>query len=180
MPPLRGARGLLLLLAVSPSGGKTLKGGWIQINAGDTTCNPLDYGAVGDGKHDDTAGVQAAINACITSSGTALLPAGNIFLSWGLTITNAKNFILEVDGVLRFNNDTKNWKGRLLYCDVRVLVRGYHWQWNSRWGRGSVVSRPERIPSGSISHERRNGSADSRCDIHSIAQSLLATIHEEL
>ncbi len=36
--------------------------------------DPKDYGAVGDGKHDDTAAIQAAINDAV--NGIVKLPAG--------------------------------------------------------------------------------------------------------
>lgn len=42
-------------------------------------CNPLDFGAVGDGAHDDTDGVQAAMDACI-GGGTVHVSAGTYLI----------------------------------------------------------------------------------------------------
>jgi polygalacturonase len=40
-----------------------------------------DYGARGDGANDDTAAVQAAINAAAAMGGSCLIPAGTYLLS---------------------------------------------------------------------------------------------------
>lgn len=44
---------------------------------GAASLNVMDYGAVGDGVHDDTAAFQAAINALPADGGTVTAPAGN-------------------------------------------------------------------------------------------------------
>jgi len=53
-----------------------------------TTFNVRDYGAVGDGVHDDTSAIQAAINAAQASSGGSVvfMPDGNYWLTSSLTI----------------------------------------------------------------------------------------------
>jgi len=43
---------------------------------GDATRNVRDYGAVGNGIHDDTSAIQAAINALPSTGGTVFVPAG--------------------------------------------------------------------------------------------------------
>src|SRR5574343_894963 len=48
--------------------------------------NVLDYGAVGDGTHDDTAELQAAITAAVAVGGTVLIPPGTYKISDALTV----------------------------------------------------------------------------------------------
>ena len=96
--------GICRLTVASP-----ISGDWISVPVTDGTCNVLDYGAKGDGVTLDTAAIQAAITACMTSHGTAVVPAGRVFLSQALTVRNANVFALRIDGTLRFHNDTKSW-----------------------------------------------------------------------
>ena len=92
------------------------RGTTVQVSVAPRECDVFAYGAVGDGRADDTAAVQAAISACATSpgGGTAVLPGNGTFLSFGLALPPATaDFALRVDGVLRFSNDTAApaWKG---------------------------------------------------------------------
>lgn len=48
--------------------------------------NVKDYGAIGDGSHDDTSSIQSAINACPTG-GIVYLPQGRYKTTSGLTIS---------------------------------------------------------------------------------------------
>lgn len=50
---------------------------WIDVIA---------FGAVGDGVHDDTAAIQAALNAVPTTGGIVFIPAGSFLISGTLTI----------------------------------------------------------------------------------------------
>jgi hypothetical protein len=61
--------------------------------------NVLDYGAVGDGQTDDTAAIQAAIDAAATAGGTVRIPAGNYALT---TVALSSGVTLEGTG---FGND---------------------------------------------------------------------------
>ena len=47
------------------------------------TFNVLDFGAVGDGVHNDTQGVQAAMDAAAAAGGTTevFLPGGHVYLA---------------------------------------------------------------------------------------------------
>lgn len=69
--------------------------------AGDAI-NALDYGAVGDGTTDDTAAIQAAVNAALGSaSGTLWLPKGNYAVtSINIYPTGGKSLVLVGDGPL--------------------------------------------------------------------------------
>ena len=95
-----------------------IAGSWIRVRVSGPTCNVLDYGAVGDGKTDDTAAVQRAIVACTSASGgTTFLPAGKIFLTSALKLsTKSAPAALVIDGVLRFSNDTKTWPQSAAHC----------------------------------------------------------------
>ncbi|MGA3068174.1 MAG: glycosyl hydrolase family 28 protein [Tepidisphaeraceae bacterium] len=66
----------------------------------DRVFNVMQYGAVGDGVADDTAHLQAAIDAATSADGgTVLLPAGKTFLSNPLTV-RADHLCVRIDGTL--------------------------------------------------------------------------------
>jgi hypothetical protein len=67
--------------------------------AGDAI-NALDYGAVGDGVTDDTAAIQAAVNAALGSeSGTLWIPKGNYAVtSVNIYPTGGKSLVMVGDG----------------------------------------------------------------------------------
>ena len=59
------------------------------VAKGDLVVNVKDYGAVGDAVTDDSAAIQAAINACTTAGGgRVFIPAGNYLLGSTLTLTS--------------------------------------------------------------------------------------------
>ena len=107
----------VLSAALSASGASVVyRGATVQVSVAPRQCNVFAFGAVGDGRADDTAAVQAAITACATApgGGTAILPGNGTFLSFGLALPPAAaDFALQVDGVLRFSNATAapQWKG---------------------------------------------------------------------
>ena len=80
-------RALLLLLAALPA--------TIPSPAPGATCNALDFGAVGDGRTDDTAALRAALAACAAPNSTVLLPAATrsgaaaTYLSAPLNLTSS-------------------------------------------------------------------------------------------
>ena len=66
--------------------------------------NVLSYGAVGDGVADDTAEIQAAIDAAsAVGEGHVLLPAGNYKISSALTLNATKS--VRISGVNGTNAD---------------------------------------------------------------------------
>ena len=67
--------------------------------------NVLDYGAVGDGVTNDTAAIQAAINAIPVNGGTVYFPAGKYIISAPLTVS-VKNTVLCGYGCGTQNNTT--------------------------------------------------------------------------
>lgn len=64
-----------------------------------------DYGAVGDGVADDTAAVQAAIDACeAAGGGVVYLPAGIYLVTSGLTVTAPVRLLGDGKGDLQAQN----------------------------------------------------------------------------
>jgi len=103
---------LLLLILISGVDCVIHSGLYLQVDTGDLVCNVFDYGAVGDGKADDTLSLQSAINSCSTSSGgTVLLPSNGTFLSFEISVpSTARGFALRVEGLLLFSNEISKWK----------------------------------------------------------------------
>lgn len=61
-----------------------------------STFDAMEYGAAGDGKTNDTAAIQKAVEACATNGGgTVLLPAGHTFLAGGLALKSDTEFRVE-------------------------------------------------------------------------------------
>lgn len=58
------------------------------VGKGELYFNIRDYGAVGNGVADDTAAVQAAVNAAALVEGTVLVPAGKYFIGSSTTFAN--------------------------------------------------------------------------------------------
>ena len=76
---------LIALLAALP--GLTL--------AAPSAIDPTDYGALGDGIHDDTAAIQKALDDATSRSKVVCLPAGSYLISDTLNIPNAVSLTAE-------------------------------------------------------------------------------------
>ena len=97
----------------------TYAGAYVRVTVAGPTCNVLDHGAVGDGVHDDTHSLQAAIAACTgPAGGSVLFPRGKTFLSFGLTVPASSGVALVIDGTLRFSNATSSprWPSPAVGC----------------------------------------------------------------
>lgn len=73
---------------------------------------PQDYGALGDGVNDDTAEIQAALNAANASGSTVFFPSGTYLISASLTVNNTGTIIMG-----------NGWGSQILY-DGSVVTAG--------------------------------------------------------
>lgn len=93
----------------------------------------MDYGATGDGQHDDTTAVQAALND--TAQGMIVFPQG-VYLCGNLTISNRTNFIVEGQGAILLWDGTAGAGDqiglRLSGVNANVTIR--HLEFNSLSG----------------------------------------------
>lgn len=64
---------------------------------GTTTRNVRNYGAYGDGSHDDTTGIQRAIDSLPSSGGTVYIPAGTYLIDVTRTIRLRSYMHLKLD-----------------------------------------------------------------------------------
>ncbi len=81
--------------------------------------SPLDFGARGEGKTDDTAALQSAIDACAQAGGgTVVLPAGHDFLSGSLQLRSHVHLHLEGGSRLLASPDRDHFRrlGALLFA----------------------------------------------------------------
>ncbi len=75
---------------------------------GQRVFNVISFGATGNGKTDDAAAIQKAIDSCNKSGGgTVLLPASFTFLAGPITLTSNIDFHLEGGAKLLANPDEK-------------------------------------------------------------------------
>ena len=64
---------------------------------GTTVRSVKTYGAVGDGRHDDTAAIQAAINSLPSTGGTVTIPAGTYMIDTAKKINLRSKMLLKMD-----------------------------------------------------------------------------------
>jgi hypothetical protein len=64
-------------MALTKAHNRMVAGSWLNV---------VDFGAVGDGVADDTAAIQAAINAALAASGTTVVFPRGVYLVTGLTV----------------------------------------------------------------------------------------------
>ncbi|GLJ10102.1 hypothetical protein SUGI_0122180 [Cryptomeria japonica] len=89
-----------------------------------TVINVLDYGAVGDGEHDDTKAFgQAWDAACDTPSATLLVPGTKTFLVNNLVFKGKcePGLIFQVDGNITALEDPKDWESKSVWLRFDYL-----------------------------------------------------------
>jgi polygalacturonase len=64
---------------------------------GTTYRNVKNYGALGNGSHDDTAAIQAAINSLPSTGGTVYIPAGTYMIDVSKSINTKSKMLLKMD-----------------------------------------------------------------------------------
>ena len=71
----------------------------------------LSFGAVGDGIHNDTAAIQAAIDACCANGGgRVLLPGGRIYRSGALRLGSCMELHLQAGAVLKGSDRLEDYR----------------------------------------------------------------------
>lgn len=135
---------------------------WICSVAGESASvannimNVKDKGAVGDGHHDDTASIQAAIDALSASGGTVHIPSGRYLIdtNFPLRLHNNMHLDMAVDAVLVAKPSTnKRFYVMLIdrVSDIEVSggsilgEREQHLGSGGEWGYGIFVRGSDRV-----------------------------------
>ncbi|KAJ9460433.1 Polygalacturonase [Diplonema papillatum] len=106
-------------------------------------CDPMQYGAKGDGVADDTKAVQQAIDACLANAtaGEVVLPANRAFLCGPLLFSkpSGAGLTFGVNSTLRISNDRASWPVGQDFLTIedadgfavtgQGLVDGQGWVW---------------------------------------------------
>ena len=78
--------------------------------------NVFDYGAKGDGRTNDAAAIQKAIDECSAKGGTVLLPGGYTFRSGSIVLKSNTELHLENGAVLKASDDMEDFN---LFSEAR-------------------------------------------------------------
>lgn len=71
--------------------------------------NVQDYGAIGDGKHNDSFAIQAAVDACFSAGGGRVVLSGErIYRSGTIILRSNVDFHIEQGSVLKASDDIKD------------------------------------------------------------------------
>jgi parallel beta-helix repeat protein len=93
---VHGALALAAGTLLAPWSRRATAAGWLGAATGSTAIDARSKGARGDGKTDDTAAIQAAIDALPLAGGTVSVPAGNYMIDATRAIRLRSNVRLEM------------------------------------------------------------------------------------
>jgi parallel beta-helix repeat protein len=122
-----------------------------SISIGSTTINAKNKGARGNGSHDDTAAIQAAVNALPSSGGTVYIPAGRYMINALKPIQMRSHTRLKLDPsaelVVIPNSASRYWVVKVWNVNNVVITGGKmtgdrysHRGTGGEWGYGINVS----------------------------------------
>ena len=94
-----------------------LASGYSNFDAKGPVFNPLDFGAVGDGVHNDTAALQSAIDACSAAKGLVFLPSDHIFRTGSLLLRSDVTLFISSGSTLL---------GSPVHTDYPLRWRGHY------------------------------------------------------
>ncbi len=122
-----------------------------NISVGSTTINVKNKGALGNGSHDDTAAIQAAINALPTAGGTVYIPAGRYMINALKPLTLHSHTRLKLDPTAELavipNGASRYWVVKVTNASNVEIVggkitgdRARHKGSSGEWGYGINIS----------------------------------------
>lgn len=117
------------------------------------TYDIIDYGAVGDGSHNDAAAIQAAIDACTSSGGgRVLVPAGRTFLTGLIEIKSNVELHLEAGSTILSSPEVEHYKTEHDTRGVTFLVYAHHARNVAITGLGTIDGNGREFIAGSKPH----------------------------
>lgn len=127
-----------------------------SLTIGSKSINVRNTGARGDGVHDDTAGIQAAINALPSSGGTVFVPAGTYRINALKSINLRSHTRLKMDPLAQLvaipNNQTRSyvikaWRVNNVEVVGGKIVgeRARHIGTSGEWGMGLDIRASSKV-----------------------------------
>ena len=91
---------------------RPIQGRYVAVSVGTTECDVTKFGAKGDGKADDTAAIQAAMDHCgAAGGGRVLLPAPHTYLVFSIHFSASHTELHIPSGAtLLASNDIDGWR----------------------------------------------------------------------